>query len=244
MADYAELRVKTRHFIPFNVAFSLPKRLLNLIGSSKYIVIQIKTESVNGTLKPVNPSTYLEAIRKAKKNGYTIVLGGREKMPDIFQSEGVINYSESDAATPLNDFLLVLNSDAVIASASGFSFIADIIEKPLLTLNCWHIVGYPGYATIAIPSRIRYEGNLLSLFDQYAFAIKHGQGIHELELCDPVDANSQDILDGYEQLIHLIDNKKYPESVGHKVFRNLFIDGPLPIQDSVISEKFLEKNFL
>jgi putative glycosyltransferase (TIGR04372 family) len=164
-------------------------------------------------------------------------------MPDSFKREGVINYAESKIATPLNDFLLVLNSDGVIGSASGFCFLADIINKPLLTLNCWHIVGYPGIHTIAIPSRIRYQGVLLSLLEQFEFAIEHVQCIHKLDSCEAIDASSQDILDGFEELMNLIKVGKYEDSDHQKSFRKLFSTGPLLIQDSIISEKFLERNF-
>jgi putative glycosyltransferase (TIGR04372 family) len=242
MSDYAKLRTKTRSIIPFRVSWPLPDEMQKYIGTLNYIVIQIKTEAVNGTLAPVNPDTYLEAIRRAKHYGYEVVLGGREKMPESFQREGVINYSSSKFASPLNDFLLVLNSNGVIGSASGFCFLADIIDKPLLTLNCWHIAGYPGIHTIAIPSRVRYKGVLLSLPEQFEFAIQHGQNIHQLESCEAVDASSQDIVDGFEELMHLIKGKEYQDSKRHKEFRKLFSDGPLPIQDSVISEKYLERN--
>ena len=242
MTDYAILRKQTRFFIPFNVNWNLPAILREFVGLSKYIVIQIKDTAVNGTLHPVDPVTYIKAIQKAKELNYAVIFAGREKMPNSFINEGVINYSESSHASPLNDFLLVLNSVGVISSASGFAFMADIIEKPLLTLNSWHIVGYPGIKTISIPSRIELNGRLLTLVQQYEFSIQNGQNIHKMDNCVSIDASSQDIYDGFIDMIKFAKNKYYPETIIQKEFKNLFTSGPILEQDSIISTKFLMKS--
>jgi putative glycosyltransferase (TIGR04372 family) len=123
---------------------------LNII--KKYVVIQIKTEKVNGTLKPLSLDLFLKSIKYFQDKDYQIVFAGRESCPKIFLDNDVIDYANSKCASPLNDFLLIGHSSLVISSASGFCFLPESLEKPLLIINAHHISQHFGRRTIYLPT--------------------------------------------------------------------------------------------
>lgn len=174
-----ELYVKTRKFHPMkeklSVYFDEAKKLMqNLKITNRYIVIQIKTMSVNGTLEPLNPDSLLKSIKYFQNKKYQIVFAGREQFPDIFLNKSIINYANSIYASALNDFLLIGHCSLVIASASGFCFIPENLDKPLLIVNAHHIAQNPGQRTIYVPTLISRSSKTFNAKIQFEYLCRYG----------------------------------------------------------------------
>jgi putative glycosyltransferase (TIGR04372 family) len=244
--EYAKIRSITDEYYPLkNIRKKLTNELLVLTKKKKYFVIQIKTNSVNATWNPTDPNTYLDAINKMIRNGYSVVFAGREKMPSCFYDAGVVNYSESKYATAKNDYLIVLNSQGVMSSASGFSYIADILDVPLLVLNNWQINSYPNKRTIYIPSRLQINGRKLGFLEQMEYSYKHGQLRYDNKdiSVESIDASSKDILCAYNELQTIIDaNTMHLPSILQNKFKNNLPLEMTYVAQSNISNTYIEKN--
>jgi len=245
--EYAIVRSLSQEYYPLCIKQELTKPLIDLIGNEKYFVIQIKDQSVNATYKPVNPETYILAISEMKKMGHAVVFAGREVMPSYFALLGVINYSQSPFASAYHDYLLVLNSAGVVASASGFCFIADTLGVPLLSLNNWHINGYPGGKTIQIPSLLNLNGIPLKFIEQLEYAYQRGQispngkKIDQNIVC--YDATSQDIHSAFLELVDCASKNQYPPMTPLQLkFNKLFPLDIMSSQLSRVSNQFLINN--
>lgn len=243
---YHELRAKTPEFYPLKFAISLSNDLIELIGEEKYVVIQIKTESVNGTWQPCDPKSYIETIKEILNLGYKVIFAGREKMPKYFEELGVINYSESKSATPENDYILVLNARAVIASASGFGYIPDVLDVPLLSINLIMLTAYPGRKTIHIPSLLSNDGVPMKFKEQLEYIYKRGQ-ITKSDMYDKKifcrDASDQDIFLAFKELYQYIEQGYItPPTKSQIEFKNHF---PLELTSkhlATISDTFIKKH--
>jgi putative glycosyltransferase (TIGR04372 family) len=244
--EYAKIRSITDEYYPLkNIRKKLTNELKVLTKKKKYFVIQIKENSVNSTWNPTDPNTYLDAINKMIRNGYSVVFAGREKMPSCFYDAGVVNYSESKYATAKNDYLIVLNSQGVLSSASGFSYIADVLDVPLLVLNNWQINTYPNKRTIYIPSRLQKNGRKLSFLEQMDYSYNHGQLRYDNKdiSVESIDASSKDILCAYNELQTIIDANTItmPSILQYKFKNNLPLELTYVAQSN-ISNTYIAKN--
>lgn len=175
----AMLIIKSPEFYPnkdkliyyCNEKYELMQRL-NI--QKKYVVIQIKTEKVNGTLKPLSPDLFLKSIKYFQDKDYQIVFAGREVCPKIFLDNKVIDYANSKYASSLNDFLLIGDSSLVIASASGFCFLPESLEKPLLVVNAHHIKQYFGPRTIYLPTLLSRRSKVFNASIQQEYLCTYG----------------------------------------------------------------------
>lgn len=238
---YAQIRSLTRDFYPLKKVFELPDGLRDYIGQDSYAVIQIKDMAINATFKPVDPYSYLRTIRQLQSMGLKVVFAGRERMPREFKKNGVINYSESNYASVENDYKIVLNSVAVVASASGFCYIADVLGVPLLSINNWHVVAYPGAHTIFMPSILVYRQQELSVLEQFQYVDLLGQDIHSSPGFSVIDADDEDVLLAFEELFTCIESNCWEDTDIQNQFRSQFIDGVIPEQMSRLSTDFLKK---
>lgn len=244
LVEYAKLRVLTDSFYPLRIESNLTKSMQNLIGPKKYVVIQIKDIAINATYAPVDPRTYISMIRYARQCGYTVVFAGRERMPSEYIAEGVVNYAQSNLASVENDLSLVANSTAVISSASGFSYIADVLKIPLLTVNNWHVVAYPGANTIYIPSLLLFKNQTMDIMEQLEHVKSLGQEIHRTKGFSVQDATEEDILAGFQEILEFVSLKSIPQLSHEQIeFKNQFKSGVITIQQSRISTSFLKKNY-
>ena len=243
---YHKLRAKTPEFYPLKLTTSLSKDLIELINNEKYIVIQIKTESVNGTWQPCDPRTYIETIKEILSLGYKVVFAGREKMPKCFKELGVINYSESKSASPENDYILILNASAVVASGSGFAYIPDVLDVPLVTINLIMLTAYPGRKTIHIPSLLSNDGVPMKFKEQLEYIYKRGQITKDDKTDKKIichDASAEDILLAFKDLCQFIKHDFIiPPTESQIEFKNHF---PLELTSkhlATISDKFIKKH--
>jgi putative glycosyltransferase (TIGR04372 family) len=244
---YAELRKKTSKFYPLRTVRSLSRSLSEFVGSHKYIVIQIKDIRVNATFNPVNPQTYCLAIQEFSKKGYRVVFAGREKMPDIFKKLNVINYSESKFASGENDYDLILNASFVIASSSGFCFIPDCLDIPLLSVNNWQINGYIGRKTIQIPSLLNINNQKILFSNQINHFYDLGQIGPDTKApigWEVIDASAEDILLASKEMIRLSHNNFTDLQTSLQITYNSLFPFDLPSKGmSRTSHDFLTKNF-
>ncbi len=148
--------------------------LQNLKIKKKYIVIQIKTLKVNGTLEPLNLDLYLKCIEYFQDKDYQIVFAGREKFPEIFSNRSIINYARSKYASTLNDYLLVGNCSLVICAASGFCILPQNLDKPLLVINPHHISQYFGRRTIFLPTLLSRKAQVFNAKIQHTYLCTYG----------------------------------------------------------------------
>jgi len=227
----------------------IPEELINFIGSRKYVVIQIKDYAANATWKPVDSSTYEASISRLIGMGYKVVFAGREKMPNNFKILGVINYSESDYATALNDYFLVYNSDLVIASASGFSLMADLLDKPLLLLNIWQLSNCIGRRTIFLPTILTKNNIKMKFKNQFKFFIDlngvNSKGLtkEQKDIYNAVDASEEDIDCALLELLNAtFDKDILKRSALQLSYNSLFLGTWTGNGLSRISQNLLDRN--
>ncbi len=223
------------------------KKILVELGISEpYAVVQIKDKAINGTFKPVDPNTYCGVINYLHENGYSIVFAGREKMPECFKMLGVINYAESKYANGINDYLIVYNAEMIIGSASGYVMIAELLNKPLVSVNAWQHVSYIGKKTVLVPTILTKNGKKMKYEDQRMYAFSdtmlddNNLPINKFEI-NSIDATSDDIVDATRELVQLMkDGFGYTESQIR--LKNKNMHNMLGVGESRISEKFIAKN--
>jgi putative glycosyltransferase (TIGR04372 family) len=247
-AEWYKLLAKTPNYYPV-ASFhprGLPKVLSDVIGSSRYVVIQVKDLPVNASYLPTNPDTYLDTLKKIRSEGYKIVFAGREKFPRCFGDLGIIDYANSDLASPENDYYLVRGAYAVLSSASGFGLIAETLGIPLLQVNCWNYLWQGGFKTLILPSVLHTSNRALKFKEQYSLAVTHGPcatALNESTLYECMDAEGADILNAWNDLQRLINRKQHQTSSLQREFlHSLPIGAPLYWAKSSMPESFLDKN--
>jgi len=217
----------------------------NLKINSKYIVIQIKTEKVNGTIEPLNPFLLLNSIKYFQDKDYQVIFAGREKFPENFLNKGIIDYANSRFASALNDFLLVGNSSLVISSASGFCSIAECFDKPLLITNAHHISHYSGRRTIYLPTLLSRKTKLFNAKIQHQYLCTYGPDCGYDTFKDMYILHmptSEEILMASKELEKMLSTQIPPLSILQK---KIYDKGDCPLlceNLSRIANNFLEKH--
>jgi putative glycosyltransferase (TIGR04372 family) len=150
------------------------KLLQSLNIKKKYLVIQIKTEKVNGTLKIINPDLLLKTIKYFQDKDYQIVFAGREKFPDTFLNKSIINYANSKYTSALNDFILVGHCSFVICSASGFCELPYSLDKATLVINVHHIFNFFGRRMILVPTLLSRKSRKFNAKIQHIHLCTYG----------------------------------------------------------------------
>jgi putative glycosyltransferase (TIGR04372 family) len=213
-----KLNTKCQNFFPNRSKLNNYKKESKILFdklniNKKFVVIQIKTHIVNGTFECLNPDIIIKAIKYLKNNNYQIVLAGREKCPESFLKESVIDYANSIYANSLNDYLVVGHSSMVIASASGFCFIPETLDKPLLMTNAHHICQSFGRRTIYLPTILSQNSKVLNPKEQYRYLCTYGPDCG-LEVLGDIRAhhlpNSEEFLMGVKELEGMLSHEPPP----------------------------------
>lgn len=209
----AKMITKSPEFYPLKE--KLNKYLHESIGlmkklniRKKYIVIQFKNSKTNATYEILNPKVYEDTLNYFKRNGYSIVLAGREPYPQIFFKYDVIDYANSKYATPFNDYLIVGNSSLVISSGSGFCNIAEVTDKPLLVVNSFHGIQQFARRTILLPTLLSIEGSPPNAKKQHIYLCTFGQRFghdNSIDLELSHKATNDEILMGSKELEEMVD---------------------------------------
>jgi putative glycosyltransferase (TIGR04372 family) len=245
--EYAKIRKKTINNYPMRVKdtnYVMPTALKN-ISSKKYILIQIKTEAINATFQPTNPLIFNHVFNTLKARGYEIIFAGREVMPDNFHNYGVINYASSELASGLNDYHLVFNAEAVIASASGFCYLPDTLGIPLLSINNWQMNNFVGERTISLPSLLSLNNKKLKFREQLDYSYKLGQLREDNKPNDVYcqDVTAEDLSLGVEELLKIVNTTVPKKSPLQIAYEELFKGEMIFYQMSRIPNFFLHKNY-
>jgi putative glycosyltransferase (TIGR04372 family) len=175
----ARLKSNSQEFYPNKAKLSnyveeTSKLMHSLNIKKKYVVIQIKTEKVNGTIEILSPGLLLDSIKYFQDKNYQIVFVGREPFPDVFLNKSIIDYANSKYVSSLNDFLLIGHCSLVIASASGFCFIPESLDKPLLITNAHHIMQHYGRRTIYLPTLLSRKSKKFNSKIQHLYLCTYG----------------------------------------------------------------------
>ncbi len=131
----------------------------DFIGNRKYAVLQIKAQIGNGTASLLAGEVYRPTLEYLKDEGYTLVLGGREPIPEEFTRYGVLNYAQSKFANPRNDFFLFARASLGLVSPSGAGLFCDTLGIPCCQIGSWTLIPHPSEKTLMVPSRIRAHGS-------------------------------------------------------------------------------------
>ena len=247
LPSYVDSIKKTADFYPLKKNIPISSKLLSLIGSDRYVVIQIKDVIGNATFNLTNPNSYSCAIDHLTKEGYKVVFAGREKMPDIFRKLNVVNYAESNDATGQNDYELILNSQFVIATGSGFCHIPASLDIPLITMNSLQINGVLSRKCIKIPSILNIDGNHVKFSTQLDCYYEIGQTGTDFVLpkgWQVIDVSSEDILKSVYEMDKLIQvNFKSPLTELQQKFNlSLSAADQLLVGLGRVSHSFLEQH--
>jgi putative glycosyltransferase (TIGR04372 family) len=223
------------------------QELQHFLGGNmnKIALIHIKENIMNATAKYTDPSTYIPALEHLISEGYNLVFVGREKMPDAFKELPIHNYANSPVASFLHDLQLFTVASLSITGGSGIAWIADTIGTPILYLNSWHLFMPPwSPLCIFVPTLVQKKnGELLPFFGQFQLYTqtdfsKQGD-VFPFEEYDPVNASSEEILHGLQELVSLI-TRPVPLTPQQESFRLLHTEGWTEYAASRISDYFLK----
>ena len=90
-------------------------------------------------------------------------------------NNSIINYAKSKYASALNDFLLIAHSSLVLSSGSGFCFLPESLDKPLLVINAHHICQYFGRRTIYLPTLLSRKSEKFNARIQHEYLCTYGK---------------------------------------------------------------------
>ena len=145
------------------------------VKAQKYAVIQIKSVTGNGTVRLLPGEVYKPALEFLRDNGYAIVLGGREPMPEVFREFDVWDYPRSPFASPKNDFYLFAHAAVGLVSPSGAGLFCDTLGTPCCQIGSWTLIPHPSEKTLVVPSRLKVRATCEILtFSQQAAGLVAG----------------------------------------------------------------------
>ena len=248
--EYYYLRSLTADKFPMRQGLVMDDELREFLGlknDKNYVLLQIKTHVVNGTLLETDPNTYIPALRYLSDLGYVLVFMGREKIPDIFIEMGVINYSEWDKNSFERDLQIVRYAALGITSASGVANLFDVMGVPLVYCNHWSFIfPPPGKSTVYVPALIgdARTQKPWSFNKQITFVYDVGRtdfsGGRPSEIMVR-NANAEEILEAAKEALALAEQFK-PKSNIQEKFQALSEDPVLNRIEARISRYFVEKH--
>jgi len=243
-SNYARLRNKTKNSFPLfkdKISNTFSKKL-----PKNYIVVQIKTSSINATYQPTNASSLIPVLKEVKNDGFEIFFAGREIMPKEFLSLGVNDYANSQDACSENDYYLLRGASYVICSASGFSYIPDVLSVPTLQLNSYGITSIAGPKSLIVPSLLEVDSKPVSFAKQLELFYQLGQlkaGMRPPQNWNVIDASSETILAAFVEIRHMTNlGRVFKQSKLQLKFREVFKDQVPGLGACNYSDHFLSEN--
>ena len=240
--EYFNIRNKTKNYFPLKRKLQISNELKTILSRNykKYALIQIKSRTVNATAKSIDPKTYIKSIKYLKKRGFNIIFAGRENMPYVFKSLGLINYSKSDFQNFYNDICLVNYSKFNLTSGSGFNNLADTLNIPIVVTNSWHI-GFSLFnnKSIFVPSLIKDKNYFMKFKIQSDLLLNKDNAnspvSHKFKNC-----NENDVLHAVRECLKMRSSFNKLNYLQIK-FKKLLKDTPHYYSNSRISYKFINK---
>ena len=196
-----------------------------VLTQRKYAVVQIKNIVGNGTARILPPELYRPAFELLRDTGHTLMLAGREPMPDDFKRYDVFDYPRSPFVSPRNDFHLFANAAVGLTSPSGAGLFCDTLGIPYCQIASWTLLPHPSEKTVMVPSRLkeRATGKILT-FTQQAQAFRQaylpvkGPGHFNTALYEDIPPSPEDIRAGLQEAIQGPDPAiPYPLATLHKI---------------------------
>ncbi|MBF0094656.1 MAG: TIGR04372 family glycosyltransferase [Alphaproteobacteria bacterium] len=239
---YYQRRALTDGIFPFLDKVACSDSLEAFIGArgGKVAVIQIKTEISSGAGKLVDPASYEPALSLLKDEGHTLVLGGREAMPDSWQRFGVVDYANSPVANFENDFRLFRRADFGLVGASGISQFLELFDKPYVYLNTV-LTAFPPFSrkAINVPALLRKvdDGRILSFAEQQAKPVWVPVSSIGTE---PVNATAEQVLAAVREALDRAAHPDLPPTPRQARYRNLGPEGSFRYAKSFASDTFLK----
>lgn len=207
---YYRRRLSTMASMPMACQFDIPEdldRLIDLRGK-RLALVQIKDFETTGTAEATDPKTYIPALEYLKDQGYQLVQVGREHHPACFADIGVVDYANSSLASFKNDFVLFSNSDISLVGPSGVGIFAEIMGKPYVFTNSWHII-WPPFSPLCVfvpaLARSRANGELMNFPDQLKLFPERGVYFPHADY-EVVKAKGDDILAATIETLELEKN--------------------------------------
>jgi putative glycosyltransferase (TIGR04372 family) len=180
----------------------------NHLLKGKYAVLQRKNSVINGTSRVLTDDYYRPTLELLRDHGYSIILGGREPMLDIFKEFGVYDYPSSKFVSARNDFFLFRHADFGIVSPSGASFFCDTLGIPACQYGPWHLLPQTSEKTITVPARLKKRNapNILTFTEQIATFFEmydeaRGPGHFYADRVEDIQPTPEDICAGVRELL-------------------------------------------
>jgi putative glycosyltransferase (TIGR04372 family) len=218
---------------------------ISRLKAKKYAVVQIKSVTGNGTARLFPGEVYKPALEFLRDNGYAIVLGGREPMPEVFREFDVWDYPRSPFASPKNDFYLFAHAAVGLVSPSGAGLFCDTLGTPCCQIGSWTLIPHPSAKTIVVPSRLkaRATGEVLSFSRQAAGLVTGydsvlGVAPFNSAAYEDIPPDAEDIERGLREALRPFPQPEHP---GQATIRSLDPVGMWRIAASRFSPAFLNR---
>jgi len=219
----------TRGQLPLREALmkmSPDSEFLTQLESHKYAIVQIKAQAGNGTARILPSEIYRPAFELLKDKGYSIILGGREAMPDDFKRFDVFDYPRSKFVSPKNDFFLFSRAAVGLVSPSGAGLFCDTLGIPCCQIGSWTLLPHPSEKTLMVPSRLKERSTSKILtFSQQATAFRQvyhdvrGPGHFSTTTYEDIPPTPEEIRAGLDETLHgsPTGNAPYPLAKLHQL---------------------------
>lgn len=250
LVNWHEAWNATRGELPLRdavMAMSVDATLLALLEKRPYAVLQIKTTVINGTARVLPGEAYRPALELLRDEGYSIILAGREPMPEEFKRFGVFDYPRSQFANPKNDFFLFSRAKVGLVSPSGAGLFCDTLGVPCCQIGSYTLLAHPSEKTLMVPSRLTHKDTSQVLsFSAQAMAFRlmyhevNGPGFFDTKNYVDIPPTPEDILAGLHETLH----GSSPSAVPYPLARLQQLDpiGIWRVSASKISSAFLGKH--
>lgn len=249
--EFYRRRSQTPDFVPlkeFGADLLKPDKELQQFlgeGQQRLALIHLKTNVMNATALVTDPNTYVPALQYLVDEGFRLVFVGREEMPPEFHRFSLLNYAQSPIASFLHDLQLFNLADLSVTGGSGIAWIADVLDKPVLYLNSWHMFMPPfTKKCVFVPTLVKSkDGKLLSFCEQYDLHYTGGVEKGDVFPADefvPVNASAEDALVGLQELVIDLEGKRELTSLQSE-FKRLHSGSWMNYAASRVSDAFVKK---
>ncbi|HEV2263947.1 MAG TPA: TIGR04372 family glycosyltransferase [Stellaceae bacterium] len=246
--NYYRLRARTGSLTPLSDGLTPDLDLRAFLGSTERLALfHVKFHVANATAAPTDPSAYLEAMKFLKSEGYRVVHVGREPMPEVFKSLGVINYAESPVASYRHDLQLFAIADLAVTAGSGIALLPDCMGVPFVYLDSWHL-GMPMASEhcVMVPALAirKSDGRPLSFREQmdlYFEMADKGDEIFPSDIYAPRNATADEVLAAVRETLKLRDEAAALTEAQER-FRALDRSGLMSLSRARVSDAFLRKH--
>jgi putative glycosyltransferase (TIGR04372 family) len=191
------------------IKMSIEPELRKRLEANKYAVVQIKAQTGNGTARILSGELYRPAFELLKDEGYSIILGGREPMPEEFKRFDVFDYPRSKFVNPKNDFFLFSRASVGLVSPSGAGLFCDTLGIPCCQIGSWTLLPHPSEKTLMVPSRLRERSTAKILtFSQQATSFRQvyhevrGPGYFDTKTYEDIPPSPEEIRAGLHETLH------------------------------------------